>query len=177
MKASIAGATAVAVGSLCVLTGCREAIQADSLLVQCGEGRQALVRTAQVGGRTVPQVECVAAAPAVAPTADALSYPQAYPQPLAQTVGYRPLPVIEPAAAPARVVYRERPATRRAAYREPVRRPQVRTWKKSALIIGGAAAGGAGLGAVLGGGGGAKKGAVIGGVAGTIYDLATRQRR
>jgi outer membrane lipoprotein SlyB len=53
-------------------------------------------------------------------------------------------------------------------------RAPTRSWKKSALIIGGSVAGGAGLGAVVGGGGGAKKGAAIGGVAGTIYDLATR---
>jgi hypothetical protein len=179
MRASIAAVAAVALGSA-FLAGCRETTSADSLLVQCGEGRQALVRTAQVGGRTVPQVECVPAAPAPqpAPVLDPNAYPPAYPQALAQTVGYRPLPVIEPAVEPARVVYRERPARRTVAYREPARRStQVRSWKKSALIIGGAAAGGAGVGAVIDGGKGAKRGAVIGGVAGTIYDLATRERR
>jgi hypothetical protein len=181
MKTTVAAVTAVALGSVSFLTGCRESTHADALLVQCGEGRQALVRTAQIGGRSVPQVECVPAAPAAAPAIDTSAYPQgylpAYPQAMAQTVGYRPLPVIEPATAPAPVVYRERPVTRRVAYSEPVRRTQVRSWKKSALIIGGAAAGGAGLGAVIDGGKGAKKGAVIGGVAGTIYDIATREKR
>ncbi|HEX6737236.1 MAG TPA: hypothetical protein VF310_03080, partial [Vicinamibacteria bacterium] len=177
MKTTLAAVTAAALGSATLLSGCRESTHADALLVQCGEGRQALVRTAQVGGRAVPQVECVPAAPAAAPVLnDAAAIPQGYapvyPQAMAQTVGYRPLPVIEPAAAPAPVVYRDRPVTRRVAYREPVRRTQGRSWKKSALIIGGAAAGGAGLGAVLDGGRGAKKGAVIGGVAGTIYDIA-----
>jgi hypothetical protein len=182
MKSLIAGTTAAAVGSLALLTGCRDttrleasgtrALQpSDSLLVQCGEGRQALVRTAQIDGRTLPQVECVAAAPVV----ESLGYAT----PLAQEVSYRApaLPIVEPAVQAPRVVYRERPAARRVAYREPVRRQEVRTWKKSALIIGGAAAGGAGLGAVIDGGKGAKKGAVIGGVAGTIYDLATRSKR
>ena len=49
-----------------------------------------------------------------------------------------------------------------------------RSWKKSAVIIGGSTAAGAGVGAVLGGGSGAKKGAVAGLLGGTIYDLATR---
>ena len=53
---------------------------------------------------------------------------------------------------------------------------QGRSWKKSAVIIGGATAGGAGVGAVLGGGSGAKKGAVVGLVGGTIYDIATRNK-
>jgi hypothetical protein len=53
---------------------------------------------------------------------------------------------------------------------------QGRTWKKSALIIGGSAAGGAGVGAILDGGSGAKKGAVVGGLAGVVYDLATRNK-
>ena len=81
-------------------------------------------------------------------------------------------PVVE------RVVYRERPVTRARSssvrYREPVR--QNRSWKKSALIIGGSAAGGAGLGAIVDGKGGAKKGAIIGGVGGLVYDLATRNK-
>jgi hypothetical protein len=183
MKPFIAGA-AVAVGSLSLLAGCREsrldasarslevADAAAPMLVHCGEGRQALVRTVQVGGRTVPQVECVTVtAPAELATA------AAYAQPLVQPAVYRtPVqPVVEPVAAPTRVVSRERPLTRRVAYRQA--EPARRSWKKSALIIGGAAAGGAGLGAVIDGGKGAKKGAVIGGVAGTIYDLATRDKR
>jgi hypothetical protein len=185
MKPFIAGAAA-AVGSLALLAGCRDSrleasaprsleTAADAgapMLVHCGEGRQALVRTVQVGGRTVPQVECVALA---ASTADLPA--AAYAQPLVQPALYRTpvVPVVEPAAAPSRVVYRERPVTRRVAYRQA--EPARRSWKKSALIIGGAAAGGAGLGAVIDGGKGAKKGAVIGGVAGTIYDLATRDKR
>ena len=48
--------------------------------------------------------------------------------------------------------------------------------KKSAIIIGGSTAAGAGVGAVLGGGSGAKKGAVVGLLGGTIYDVATRNK-
>ena len=53
---------------------------------------------------------------------------------------------------------------------------QTRSWKKSALIIGGATAGGAGVGAILDGKSGAKKGAVVGLVGGTVYDIATRNK-
>jgi hypothetical protein len=60
--------------------------------------------------------------------------------------------------------------------RRAVVRDDGRSWKKSALIIGGSAAGGAGLGAIVDGKGGAKKGAVIGGIGGLVYDLATRNK-
>jgi uncharacterized protein YcfJ len=86
-----------------------------------------------------------------------------------------------------RVVYSDRtvaqPVTRTTTGRSessaPARTVEVkrgRTWQKSALIIGGSAAGGAGVGALLGGGSGAKKGAVVGGLGGLVYDLATRNK-
>ncbi|MBP1598544.1 MAG: hypothetical protein H6Q05_3921 [Acidobacteria bacterium] len=51
-----------------------------------------------------------------------------------------------------------------------------RSWEKEALIIGGSAAAGAGIGAVAGGKKGAAIGAASGGIAGLIYDLATRNK-
>ena len=51
-----------------------------------------------------------------------------------------------------------------------------RSWEKEALIIGGSAAAGAGIGAVAGGKKGAAIGAASGGVAGLIYDLSTRNK-
>jgi hypothetical protein len=57
--------------------------------------------------------------------------------------------------------------------REP-RQPE-RTWKKTALIIGGSAASGAGVGAIVDGKKGAAIGAAIGGGAASIYE-ATRRR-
>jgi len=45
-----------------------------------------------------------------------------------------------------------------------------RDWKKTALVIGGTTAAGAGLGAIFGGGKGALIGAAIGGGASTIYE-------
>jgi len=54
--------------------------------------------------------------------------------------------------------------------------PKKRSWEKEALIIGGSAAAGAGIGAVAGGKKGAAIGAASGGVAGLIYDLSTRNK-
>jgi hypothetical protein len=51
-----------------------------------------------------------------------------------------------------------------------------RSWEKEALIIGGGAAAGAGIGALAGGKKGAGIGAATGGIAGLIYDLTTRNK-
>lgn len=137
-----------------------DASSVDPMLVNCGEGRQALVRPVAAGQR-ISQVECVAA-PAAIPSAVGLV-------PAVQTFA-QPQPVVE------RVVYREPVVTRRAPVRRTVVQKDGRSWKKSALIIGGSAAGGAGVGAIVDGKGGAKKGAVIGGIGGLVYDLATRNK-
>ena len=52
-----------------------------------------------------------------------------------------------------------------------------RSWEKEALIIGGSAAGGAGIGALTGGKKGAAIGAAAGGIGGLIYDLTTRNKK
>jgi hypothetical protein len=78
------------------------------------------------------------------------------------------------AAQPA-VVYRDDDRiTDRTADRVVERQPQ-RTWKKSALIIGGSTASAAGVGAIVDGKKGALIGAAIGGGAASIYE-ATRRR-
>ena len=74
-------------------------------------------------------------------------------------------------ARPVRTVVTS-PAPRRAAVR--VDEPR-RNWKKTALLIGGSTAGGAGLGAIFGGKKGALIGAAIGGGASTIYE-ATKEK-
>jgi hypothetical protein len=80
--------------------------------------------------------------------------------------------VYETAPAPAqRVVYREPQATRTVTR---VERAPARDWKKSAMVIGGSSAAGAGLGAIFGGKKGALIGAAIGGGAGTIYEVRKR---
>jgi hypothetical protein len=54
--------------------------------------------------------------------------------------------------------------------------PQKRGWEKDALIIGGSAGAGTGIGAIAGGRKGAAVGATAGGIGGLIYDLATRNK-
>jgi hypothetical protein len=81
--------------------------------------------------------------------------------------------VYETAPAPAaqRVVYREPQATRTVTR---VERAPSRDWKKTAMVIGGTTAAGAGVGAIFGGKKGALIGAAIGGGAGTIYEVKKR---
>jgi hypothetical protein len=82
-------------------------------------------------------------------------------------------------AAPRSAVYRA-PAPRTTVYSEPAQesvyddRPE-RTWGKTAMIIGGSAASGAGVGGIVGGKKGALIGAAIGGGAASIYE-ATKRR-
>jgi hypothetical protein len=76
--------------------------------------------------------------------------------------------------APRRTVTRSvQPAGDRVVYRE--EEPQTRSWQKTAMIIGGSTAGGAGIGGIVGGKKGALIGAAIGGGASSIYE-ATRRR-
>ena len=168
-----------------VAIGERTAIASGQTLVDCGEGRQALVHP-QRERRVARAVRARAGRADVRGTA--VPYAQFASQYQAAPVQALPTIVQE------RVVYRDRPAARtttarrtsRASaapsctpspapvYRDEPKEP--RSWKKSALIIGGATAGGAGVGAILDGKSGAKKGAVVGLVGGTIYDIATRNK-
>ena len=79
-------------------------------------------------------------------------------------------PVNDVRAVPA--VQTSAPVRRTAATR--VERSSGRNWKKTALVIGGTTAAGAGLGAIFGGGKGALIGAAIGGGASTIYEATKR---
>jgi uncharacterized protein YcfJ len=61
-----------------------------------------------------------------------------------------------------------RPAPRRSA------RASGRDWRKTAMVIGGSTAAGAGLGAIFGGKKGALIGAALGGGAGTLFEVKNR---
>ena len=155
-------------------------LASNPVLVDCAEGQRALVRHVSVGGQTVAQVQCVGQ-PLMTPTqtsntfddmsmaAPAYTTARAYPVSTA-----RPAVYSAPAPARTRTVASRQPVYRTASSEVPQKSP--RSWKKSALIIGGSAAGGAGLGAILDGKSGAKKGAIVGGIAGTVYDIATRNK-
>jgi hypothetical protein len=147
------------------------------LSVRCEPGQRAVVR--QLGherGGLTTEAACVTdpahgwATPA--PYVPADTFAPAAPAPRALPATYR---VEEPQPAPTRVVYRDAPA--REVYREaPARRvePEQRSWKKTALVIGGTAGAGAGIGALAGGKKGALIGAAIGGGGATIYEVAKR---
>lgn len=93
-------------------------------------------------------------------------------------MGYAMAP--QPAAAPlvvqqpARVYRTAQPVQERVVVRDTAARPQ-RSWAKTAMVVGGSAAGGAGVGGLVGGKKGALVGAAIGGGAASIYE-ATRRR-
>jgi hypothetical protein len=58
-----------------------------------------------------------------------------------------------------------------------VTRAPHRSWKKSALVIGGSSAAGAGVGALVGGGKGAVIGGIAGGAAGSAYEIHKRHHK
>ena len=100
----------------------------------------------------------------------------------AQFVGQpaaRPVAVSTREAQPTRTVYRTvSPAPAVVRSQEPetrVIREDDRSWQKTAMIIGGAAGAGAGVGGIVKGKKGALIGAAIGGGAASIYE-ATRRR-
>jgi hypothetical protein len=212
MKAMIAtGVGVLALGGLLLANSGRSASAQSSLagpafvsqtdanrttLVNCGEGRQALVFTDPRTGQS--QVQCVGAETQFNTGAMTSSLTSAMPvsqfvpaivpaQPAPQQVVYRD-PVVPAARSTARrssaprartasnsTYSQAEPSYSRGSAVEPAQ--QGRSWKKSAIIIGGSTAAGAGVGAVLDGKDGAKKGAVVGLLGGTIYDIATRNKR
>ena len=185
----VAGSTRPAASP--ALLGDRTAVASGQTIVDCGEGRQAFVQPQASG---ISRVECVAMAPVQTVGLQTAGMPYAQFASQYQAVPAAPVQAL-PTIVQERVVYRDRPAARTTAARRttrasaspvvynesaaPVYRDepkQPRSWKKSALIIGGATAGGAGVGAILDGKSGAKKGAVVGLVGGTVYDIATRNK-
>jgi hypothetical protein len=132
---------------------------AQPTLVNCGAGTQTLVRPVWLNGQQVSQVECVPAA--------GVGSPMYAGRPM-QTVAYES-PVYDAQMAPARTVYQQ-PAPRTI-----VRRAPQRSWTKTALVIGGTTATGAGIGGLIGGKKGALIGAAIGGGAGTLFEVQKRR--
>jgi len=152
-------------------------LASNPVLVDCAEGQRALVKHVSVAGQTVAQVQCVGQPLMTSNTFDEMSmaapaYTTARAYPVSMS---RPAVYSAPAPARTRTVASRQPVTYRTASSD-VPQKSPRSWKKSALIIGGSAAGGAGIGAIVGGKSGAVKGAVLGGVAGTVYDIATRNK-
>jgi hypothetical protein len=105
---------------------------------------------------------------------DAIRYAYANgyrPQQTNDTVSYAPR--METVSMPVRAVQTAAvaPAPQRVVTRTVERAPK-RDWKKTALVIGGSTATGAGVGGIIGGKKGALIGAAIGGGASTLYEVA-----
>lgn len=129
------------------------------VLVNTGGAQISILPSMGADGRPGPVVINVGAGSPVHDNGQVQAIPAIY-RPTVQSA-------YEPEVRPRRVV--------RTAPEPAQVRSRQRTWQQEALIIGGSAAAGAGIGAVAGGKKGAAIGAVSGGVAGLVYDLATRK--
>ncbi|RPH58797.1 MAG: hypothetical protein EHM89_11800 [Acidobacteria bacterium] len=158
--------------------------QPATVAVNCEPNQQAIVRQTIVNGETHVNIQCVGAGG---------------PQPVVYTDQYgRPLPVMPTGAvAPTQAVYVPQQAyapaptyaTQPVYAPQPVARSTVasqrrvvservpekkRSWQKAALLIGGSAGTGAGVGGLVAGKKGALVGAAIGGGAASIYEGVKR---
>lgn len=144
---------------------------APATAVQCEPHQEAVLQRSFVAGREVAQVTC---APRVTVPAYAAAPAPGYYVP----AGSAPTGYVPAVAAPPDIVQRPVVRTvsqpRRAVTQREVEQPK-RSWKKSALIIGGAAGAGAGVGALAGGKKGALIGAAIGGGSGAIFEAIKRK--
>jgi hypothetical protein len=134
-------------------------------------------------GTKAAQVNTLTQDPALVQAVDRQFVPAGY------TTALRPIAAPSGAIVPVHNTTRRTTTTaRRPAYRTvPVQERQVvrdereivreddRSWGKTAMIIGGSAAGGAGVGGVVGGKKGALIGAAIGGGAASIYEATQRR--
>jgi hypothetical protein len=140
--------------------------QSTGNAVQCEPHQEAVLQRSYVAGREVAQVVC---APRLgAPPAAAYAAPS-YASPAYATPVYA-----QPDIVQRPVVRTSQPRAQRVVYQREEVKPK-RSWKKSALIIGGAAGAGAGIGALAGGKKGALIGAAIGGGSGAIYEAIKRK--
>ena len=159
----IAGALAVGGVLFAYELGSRRALDAAMApTTQMMVGPDGIARPYLVSNQTPLAANGYATLPGWSPYAPAQTAPATQPQ-----VRY----VSDRVATQEPVV--RRASTSRPVYTEPVARK--RTWQKSAILIGGSAAGGAGIGALIGGKKGAMAGAAIGGRAAAIYDQVKRR--
>ena len=128
---------------------------ATAELVDCGEGREALLEPVAVDGKTSFKVSCVQ-------TEETAARPAAV----------RPAPVVV-AHAPTSAESADAmdPNSEQAAVDDS------RSWKQSAVIVSGAAGAGAGIGAMSKGKRGAAVGAAIGAATGAAYELIKRDKK
>jgi hypothetical protein len=138
-------------------------------------------------GAKTAQVDAFTSEPALVHTLDGQVVPASY------TNSLRPIAAPSaPTVTPVRNTRRATTTASRPVYRAPVQEREVaqqreivedpevvrednRSWGKTAMIVGGSAAGGAGVGGIMGGKKGALIGAAIGGGAASIYEATQRR--
>lgn len=131
-------------------------------------------------GTKAAQMDTLTQEPALVHTVDGQLVPAGY------TNSLRPVAAPSVAAVPVRNT-RRTTTPQRTVYRAPVQEREIvrdereivreddRSWGKTAMVIGGSAAGGAGVGGIVGGKKGALIGAAIGGGAASIYEATQRR--
>jgi hypothetical protein len=136
-----------------------DAARTSNVLMNCEPGQQALVRQSMVNGEAQVAINCVStpAAAAAYGAGPGLASGAAYATPAVYTPR---------AASPAPRVVRTSTA--------PARETSTRSWKTTALVIGGSTGAGAGVGGAIGGKKGALIGAAIGGGSAAIFEAIKR---
>jgi hypothetical protein len=125
-----------------------------------------------VGAKTAT-VDAFTTSPALVQAADVQYLPVAQPVGTVRSQLVSSQPVVRTSSPARRSVSRpSTPVQRETPVRDEA--PEGRSWKKTALIIGGSAASGAGVGAIVDGRKGALIGAAIGGGAASIYEATKR---
>ncbi|HYU77687.1 MAG TPA: hypothetical protein VEK56_01800 [Vicinamibacterales bacterium] len=132
-------------------------------MVQCEPQQEAVLRRSVVAGREVAEVTCISTRGGYGDAAY-----------LDGRSNYSQSDIVTQPAARPRVVRQVVSTQPRSYSRQSVERSSGRSWKKTALIIGGSTAAGAGIGGLAGGKKGALIGAAIGGGASTIYEATKR---
>jgi len=132
-------------------------LNASNSMFGCEESQQLVVKQVAVGNELQLAMKCVDTAPRAA------AYVEDSFAPRALRVS-QPLSTVRTVSAA--------PAAPRTVARQ-VEEPK-RSWKKTALVIGGSAGAGAGVGAIAGGKKGALIGAAIGGGAASIFEAIKR---
>jgi hypothetical protein len=141
--------------------------RASDVNVTCAPTQRAVVRQTMTGAVPFVDVLCVDATNVAAVGLD-----QWAPDPMPVRTGAAPAlvpavyapEVVTPSRAPARVAAQTAPRTARRI------EPRKPSWQKRALVIGGTAGAGAGIGALIGGKKGALIGAAIGGGGAALVD-------
>jgi hypothetical protein len=170
----IGAAAGMAVGALLMLfvgswtasaQGARQ--NASTTLGSCEPSQQVVLRHTVVNGELQVATQCVGAVAGM---------PAGYVND--GGAGIRPVYSSPRAVNASRVVSDAAPVRRAAtttASRTEATRTDGRSWKKTALVIGGSAGAGAGVGAIAGGKKGALIGAAIGGGAASIFEAIKRR--